>query len=182
MPDYRQIDLDNAPFYRAKVVIFPRAKPLAASDRRGKRPTAYAPGFGVAGAHLSRHRSPGRPKKERPAPNFQGREERQRGSKPLTIMRHNSKPDIRLEVPERLRIYLMSDVISQHSASLDFAFVSAQMGTEERGPAYIPQLRDYAVAKQRTESRRPATVATAIRTGQAAGGGRKDRRLVAVEE
>jgi hypothetical protein len=61
----------NAPFYRAKVVIFPRAKPLAASDRRGKRPTAYAPGFGVAGAHLSRHRSPRRPKKERPAPNFQ---------------------------------------------------------------------------------------------------------------
>jgi hypothetical protein len=100
---------------------------------------------------------------------------RRRGSKPLTIMRHNSKPDIRLEVPERLRIYLMSDVISQHSASLDFAFVSAQMGTDERGPAYIPQLRDYGVAKQRTESRRPATVATAIRTGQAAGGGRKDR-------
>ena len=67
-------------------------------------------------------------------------------------MRHNSKLDIRLEVPERLRIYLMSDVISQHSASLDFAFVSAKMGTDDRGPA---------------------TVATAIRTGQTAGGGRE---------
>src|SRR5438132_12612425 len=97
-------------------------------------------------------------------------------------MRHNSKLDIRLEVPERLRIYLMSDVISQHSASLDFAFVSAQIGTDDRGPAYIPQPRDYGVAKQRTESRRPATVATAIRTGQTAGGGRKDRRPVAVED
>jgi len=44
-------------------------------------------------------------------------------------MRHNSKPDIRLEVPERLRIYLMSDVIFQRSASLDFAFESFKMGT-----------------------------------------------------
>jgi len=47
-------------------------------------------------------------------------------------MRHNSKPDIGLEVPERLRIYLMSDVIFQRSASLDFAFVSAKMGTDDR--------------------------------------------------
>jgi hypothetical protein len=97
-------------------------------------------------------------------------------------MRHNSKPDIRLEVPERFRIYLMSDVISERSASLDFAFVSVRMGTDGRGPAFIWQPRDYGVAKQRTESRRSATVATAIRTGQTAGGGRKDRRPVAVED
>jgi len=76
----------------------------------------------------------------------------------------------------------MSDVIFQRSASLDFAFVSAKMGTDDRGPAYIPKLREYGVAKQRTESRRRATVATAIRTGQTAGGGRKDRRPVAVED
>ena len=41
-------------------------------------------------------------------------------------MRRNSKSDIRLEVPEQFPIYLMSDVIAQSSASLEFAFVRAK--------------------------------------------------------
>jgi hypothetical protein len=63
----------------------------------------------MAGAHLSRKRSPRRPKEERPTP-------------------------IRIEVFEQFRIYLMSDVIAQSSASLDFAFVSAKLGLVTEGP------------------------------------------------
>jgi len=44
---------------------------------------AYAPGFGMAGAHLSRRRSPRRPKEERPASDFQRREKRQKTVVPL---------------------------------------------------------------------------------------------------
>jgi hypothetical protein len=48
-------------------------------------------------------------------------------------MRPNSKPDIRLEVPEQFRIYLMLDVISQRSGIARLCVCKRQMGTDDRG-------------------------------------------------
>jgi len=83
MPENRQINLKNAPFYWARVAIFPvRNRWQRQTDAENAQP-AYAPGFGMTGAHLSRRRSPRRPKEERPAPNFQWIEERQKTVVPL---------------------------------------------------------------------------------------------------
>jgi hypothetical protein len=121
-------------------------------------------------------------------------------------MRRNSKVDIRLEVPEPFWIYLMPDVTSQRSGITRLCVCERQMGTNNRGPAYILQPRDYGVAKQRTgfrpklpvrrerpaawkgepvpprEDRRLAFAEKLQRTKawQAEDGKRRDRRPVAV--
>jgi hypothetical protein len=58
-------------------------------------------------------------------------------------MRSNSKPDIRLEAPEQLQIYLMPDVISQRFGVARLCVCERQIWTDDRGPAYIPQPRGY---------------------------------------
>jgi hypothetical protein len=66
-------------------------------------------------------------------------------------MRRSSKLDIRLEVLEQFRIYLMPDVISQLFGITRLLVCERQIGTDDGRPAFanLPSLK--ATAKDRAE-------------------------------